>query len=87
MSVPAIPNELYLRRLTVADALYRLDQYLDEAFMVGHHSVRIIHGKGSGALRDAVWNHLFEHPLVKSYELASYGEGGAGVTIVDMEQR
>lgn len=87
MPSPTVPDELHLRRLTVDEALYRLDQYLDDAFMAGHRSVRIVHGKGTGTVRDAVWKQLAEHPLVKSYELASYGEGDAGVTIVELERR
>ncbi len=82
-----IPSELHLRHLDVEEALYRLDKYLDAAFMAGHSSVRIIHGKGTGAVKSAVWERLSHHPLVKSYELAPYGQGDAGVTIVDLEQR
>ena len=87
MPPPTVPPELMLRRLPVDEALYRLDQYLDAAFMAGHLRVRIIHGKGTGAVKNAVWQKLAGHPLVKSYELAPYGQGDAGVTIVEMEQR
>ena len=87
MPSPTVPPELYLRRLTVDEALYRLDQYLDDAFMAGHSTVRIVHGKGTGTLREAVWQRLAEHSLVKSHRLAVYGEGDAGVTIVELEER
>ena len=87
MPSPNIPSELHLRRLPVDEALYRLDKYLDAAFMAGHSSVRIIHGKGTGAVKNAVWERLAQHPLVKSYELAPYGQGDAGVTIVELERR
>ena len=87
MPSPTVPSELHLRRLPVDEALYRLEQYLDAAFMGGHLQVRIVHGKGTSAVRDAVWERLAEHPLVKSYRLASYGQGDAGVTVVEMEQR
>lgn len=77
-------NELHLRRLTVDEALLKLDKYLNDAFMAGLYQVRVIHGKGTGALRQAVREALDKHPLVKSYRPAGYGEGGAGVTIVEL---
>ncbi|MFC1935542.1 Smr/MutS family protein [Chloroflexota bacterium] len=87
MPSPTVPPELHLRRLTMDEALYRLEEYLDAAFMAGHSTVRIIHGKGTGTLRDAVGDRLAEHSLVKSYRLALYGEGDAGVTVVELHQR
>lgn len=84
MSPSSVSHELHLRRLTVDEALYRLDQYLDDAFVAGHSSVRIVHGKGTGTLRRAVWERLGQHPLVKSYRLALHGEGDAGVTIAEL---
>ena len=83
----AFPHKLSLRRLTVDEALYRLDVYLDAAFLHRRSPVRIIHGKGTGRVRNAVWERLAEHPLVRSYELALYGQGDAGVTIVTLEER
>jgi len=80
-------NELHLRRLTVDEALIKLDRYLNDAFMAGLSQVRIIHGKGTGTLRQAVREQLAKHPLVQSYRPASYGEGGAGVTIAELAQR
>jgi len=80
----AVDRELRLRRLTVDEALWRLDQYLYDAFMAGLSSVRIVHGKGTGRLRRAVQNTLARHPLVKSYRLGDYGEGDYGVTIVEL---
>ena len=87
MPSPTTPAELHLRRLTIDEALYRLDPYLDAAFMDGHTTVRIVHGKGTGALREAIWQHLASHPLVKSHRLALPGEGDAGVTVVELEVR
>ncbi len=87
MPSSTVPDELHLRRLTIDEALYRLDAYLDAAFMAGHPLVRIIHGKGTGALREAVWERLASHPLVRSHRLALHGEGDAGVTIVELAQR
>jgi len=82
-----VDRELLLRRLTVEEALYRLDQYLYDAFMAGLSSVRIVHGKGTGKLRRAVHNSLARHPLVKSYRLGDYGEGDYGVTVVELTNR
>lgn len=80
-------NEVRLRQLTVDEALIKLDRYLNDAFMAGLYQVRIIHGKGTGTLRQAVREQLAKHPLVKSYRPADYGEGGAGVTIAELAQR
>jgi DNA mismatch repair protein MutS2 len=85
--VKAVDRELLLRRLTVDEALYRLDQYLYDAFMAGLSSVRIVHGKGTGKLRHAVHESLAKHPLVKSYRLGDYGEGDYGVTVVELTNR
>ncbi len=79
-----VDRELRLRRLTVDEALWRLDQYLNDAFMAGLVSVRIVHGKGTGTLRRSVHESLSRHPLVKSYRLGDYGEGDYGVTIVEL---
>ena len=80
----AVDRELLLRRLTVDEALWQLDQYLYDASMAGLPSVRIVHGKGTGKLRHAVHESLAKHPLVKSYRLGDYGEGDYGVTIVEL---
>jgi len=80
-------NELHLRRLTVDEALIKLDRCLNDAFMAGLHQVRVIHGKGTGTLRQAVQEQLAKHPLVSSYRRADYGEGGAGVTIVELAEK
>jgi DNA mismatch repair protein MutS2 len=85
--VKQVDSELLLRRLTVEEALDRLDQYLYDAFMAGMPSVRIVHGKGTGKLRHAVHESLDKHPLVKSYRLGDYGEGGYGVTVVELTNR
>ena len=82
-----VDRELRLRHLTVDEALWRLDQYLYDAFMAGLPSVRIIHGKGTGRLRRAIHDSMARHPLVKSYRLGDYGEGDYGVTIVDLTNR
>ena len=83
---PAI-GEVYLRQLTVDDALLKLDKYLNDAFMAGLYQVRVIHGKGTGTLRRVIREQLAKHPLVKSYRAGDYGEGGAGVTMVELVQK
>jgi DNA mismatch repair protein MutS2 len=80
----AVDRELRLRHLTVDEALWQLDQYLNDAFMAGLSSVRIVHGKGTGKLRRAVHDSLTRHPLVKSYRLGDYGEGDYGITVVEL---
>ena len=83
----AVTDEVHLRRLTVEDALLKLDKYLNDAFMAGLYQVRVVHGKGTGTIRQAVQRWLSRHPLVKSYRLGGYGEGGAGVTVVELAAR
>lgn len=76
-----ISPELDLRGLTVDDAQYALGKYLDDARLAGLERVRLIHGKGTGVLRQAVQDYLKNHPDIRSYSLAGYREGGTGVTI------
>ena len=80
-------NEVSLRHMTVDEALLKLDKYLNDAFMAGLYQVTVVHGKGTGTLRLAAHRALAKHPLVKSYRLGIYGEGEAGVTIVELAQR
>jgi DNA mismatch repair protein MutS2 len=82
-----VTGEIKLRQLTVDEALFRLDQYLHDAFMAGLIQVRVVHGKGTGTLRQAIQKVLAEHPLVKSYRIGEYGEGGTGVTIVQLADK
>ena len=77
-------NEVHLRQLTADEALLKLDKYLNDAFMTGLLQIRVIHGKGTGTLRQVVRKQLAKHPLVKSYRPGAHGEGGAGVTIAEL---
>ena len=81
----SISAELNLLGLTTDEALNALDKYLDDARMSHLSSVRIVHGKGTGALRKAVHNYLRKQKWVKSYRLGDFGEGDAGVTIVRLQ--
>ena len=77
-----ISPELTLRAMRVEEAAPLLDKYIDDAFAAGIHEVRIIHGKGTGALRRFVWDALQSHPLVSGMRLGDESEGGEGATIV-----
>ena len=81
----SISPELNLLGKTTDEALNELDKYLDDARMSHLSSVRIVHGKGTGALRKAVHNYLRKQKWVKSYRLGDFGEGDAGVTIVTLK--
>ena len=81
---PEVALQLDMRGWRVEDALEELETYLNDAAMSGMSSVRIVHGKGTGALRSAVRQQLAHHPLVKSYTSAPPNEGGDGVTIVKL---
>jgi DNA mismatch repair protein MutS2 len=76
--------ELDLRGQTTEEALPRLDRFLDDAYLAGLPWVRVIHGKGTGALRAAVRDALSIHPLVTSHEAGKAGEGGDGVTVAKL---
>ena len=78
----SVSTEINLLGKTVDEALSLLDKYLDDAYLAHLPSVRIVHGKGTGALRNAVHNHLKRLKYVKDFRLGEYGEGDAGVTIV-----
>lgn len=73
--------------MTVDEATLKLDQYLNDAFMDGLYQVKVIHGKGTGTLRLEVRRQLAKHPLVKSYRPGAYGEGGAGITMVELASK
>ena len=77
-----ISPEINLLGKTVDEALAALDKYLDDAYLAHMPSVRVVHGKGTGALRNAVHSHLKRLRNVKEYRLGEYGDGDAGVTIV-----
>jgi DNA mismatch repair protein MutS2 len=80
-SVASPGVELSLRGFTVDEALEKLDGYLDRAFVAGLPYVRIVHGKGTGKLRDAVRRELRKHPHIQRFEAGGHSEGGDGVTI------
>ena len=77
--------EINLLGKTVDEAISELDKYLDDAYLSHAPSVRIVHGKGTGALRAAVQRYLKSVSYVKSFHLGEYGEGDAGVTIAEFK--
>lgn len=82
----SVSPEINLLGKTVDEAIASLDKYLDDAYLAHLKSVRIVHGKGTGALRQAVHQHLKRVKYVKSYRLGEYGEGDAGVTIAEFRE-
>ena len=81
----SISPEINLIGMTSDEAIMTLDKYLDDAFLSHISPVRIVHGKGSGILRNAVHNYLKRQKHVKSFRLGSFGEGDYGVTIVEFK--
>lgn len=81
----SVSTEINLLGRTVDEAIPELDKYLDDAYLAHLPSVRIVHGKGTGALRNAVHNYLRKNRVVKSYRLGEFGEGDAGVTIAEFK--
>lgn len=81
----SVSTEINLLGKTVDEALSELDKYMDDAYLAHLPSVRIVHGKGTGALRKAVQNYLRRCKYVKDYRLGEYGEGDAGVTIAEFK--
>ena len=79
-----VSTELDLRGENIEDSIYILEKFLDDAVLSSLTQVRIIHGKGTGALRQGIHQYLRKQPRVESFALASYGEGDSGVTIVKL---
>lgn len=81
----SISPEVNLIGMTVDEAIPELDKYLDDAYLSHLEQVRVVHGRGTGALRSGVHNHLRRLKYVKSFRLGNYGEGDTGVTIVEFK--
>lgn len=79
--------ELDVRGNIGDDACFMVDRYLDDALIAQVYSVTVIHGKGTGALRSAIWNFLKKDKRVESYRAGQYGEGDYGVTVVDLKHK
>jgi len=77
-------DEIDLRGLTGDEAWSKVDKYFDEATVAGFTTVRLIHGKGTGALKAALWSYLKKDRRIKSFRIGQYGEGDGGVTVVEL---
>lgn len=77
--------ELDVRGMIGEDAVFMVDKFLDDAHIAGIRSVTVIHGKGTGALRQAIWNYLKKDSRIKAYRAGQYGEGDYGVTVIDIK--
>lgn len=84
-STPRVSSQLDLRGRRFDDAIHEVDQYLDDAILAGYSQVTIVHGKGTGALRQGITDYLKKHPRVKKFALAPYNQGGSGATIVEFK--
>ena len=85
LNLKSVESRIDLRGMDAEEACHRTDKYLDEAYMANLGEVTVVHGKGTGILRKAISDMLKKHPHVKSYRLGVYGEGGDGVTIVELK--
>lgn len=83
--VQSASTEINLIGETVAVAVEELDKYLDNCKMANLHQVRVVHGKGTGKLREGIHNYLKRSKYVDSFHIASFGEGDFGVTIVNLK--
>ena len=82
----SVSTEINILGKTVHEAVAELDKYLDDAYLAHLPSVRIIHGKGTGALRKGVHQYLRSNRHIKEFHLAEFGEGDAGVTIATFKK-
>ncbi len=78
-------DEIHLRGMTGEEAWNSVDKYFDEALIAGFHTVRLVHGKGTGALKNALWKYLKTDRRVASFRIGQYGEGDGGVTVVELK--
>lgn len=83
--VSEISTEIKLLGKTVDEAVEQLDKYIDDAYIAGIHTIRVVHGKGTGSLRKGIQDYLKTNSMVKSYRNGVYGEGDLGVTIVELK--
>ena len=81
----SVSPEINVIGLTVEDAIFAIDKYLDDCYLANLPNARIVHGKGTGKLREGIHAFLRKHPHVKSFRLGTFGEGEMGVTVVEFK--
>ena len=82
---PEVRSEIDLRGQIGDDAWFMVDKYIDDLKLAGLHSATLIHGKGTGALRAALWRYLKHDKRVASFRMGMYGEGDSGVTVIELK--
>ncbi|EPY2295899.1 endonuclease MutS2 [Clostridium sporogenes] len=85
LNLSRVESSVDLRGMDAEEAIYTVDKYLDEAYLGGLGEVTLVHGKGTGVLRKTIMDMLKGHPHVKRHRLGEYGEGGTGVTVVELK--
>ena len=80
-----IKSELDLRGKNIEEAIFEIDKFLDDAYIVGLKEVSIIHGKGTGVLRHGVQDYLRKHKFIKKFRDGEFNEGGLGVTVAQLK--
>ncbi len=85
LKTKTVSNKINIIGLNVDEATFVVDKFLDDATISKLQTVEIVHGKGTGALRQGIHNFLKKHPHVKSFRLGTFGEGETGVTIVEIK--
>ena len=78
-------DEVDLRGMTGDEAWFVVDKYFDTAIVMGFHTVRLIHGKGTGMLKQALWKYLKNDKRIANFRIGQYGEGDGGVTVVELK--
>ncbi len=81
----AFKTEIDLRGMTGDEAWFAVDKYIDDAYLAGFFTVTLVHGKGTGALKQALWTALKKEPRVASFRAGMYGEGDGGVTVIEIK--
>ncbi|ERI90793.1 MutS2 family protein [Clostridiales bacterium oral taxon 876 str. F0540] len=85
LNLKTVSSSVDLRGMDSEEAIYTTDKYLDDAYRAGLQAVTVVHGKGTGILRQAINEMLRKHPHVKNFRIGAYGEGGTGVTVVELK--
>jgi DNA mismatch repair protein MutS2 len=85
LNLRSVSSSVDLRGMDAQEAMYTVDKYLDDAYLGGLKEITIIHGKGTGVLRNTITDMLKRHGHAKTYRLGNYGEGGSGVTVVELK--